>query len=108
MLCLPLGVEAMRHKKSLLEARMGSAASQMAWAFSWKANSSRMRSPEKPRAVRGLAARILMRPGRGCEWRVGSWEFLGTGLAELAAPRVILVSELKDSNLASRERSSCW
>ena len=62
ILCLPFPVEAMRHRKSGELANIGSAAAQIALLSSWKANSSRIKSPENPRAVRGFAASTLIRP----------------------------------------------
>ena len=58
----PLPVDRMRQRKSGFDEMIGSAASQIAALSSWNANSSNMRSPEKPRAVRGLAASTLRRP----------------------------------------------
>ena len=62
MFDVPLPVDATRQRKSGFDESIGSAASQIALESSWNANSSRMRSPEKPRAVRGFAASTLMRP----------------------------------------------
>ena len=73
MFAVPLPVDATRQRKSGFEERIGSAASQIAALSSWNANSSRIRSPEKPRAVRGFAARTLMRPVRPFTVTFTSW-----------------------------------
>ncbi len=54
MLSLPLGVETIRSLSPFLETT-GKSARHMALLSLWKANSSRKRFAEKPRAVSGLA-----------------------------------------------------